>query len=150
MGEQPDHDTFVAEPWPGRTLAQNPMRVLAAVIERDGRLLVAQRPLHKRHGGLWEFPGGKMEPGETHLEAAARELKEELSLVVKGAGAILFSHGDPGSDFIIDFVAVEADGDPLPNEHLAVRWVDPLGLRDLQMAPADAKFAPLLWEDGRR
>jgi 8-oxo-dGTP pyrophosphatase MutT (NUDIX family) len=48
--------------------------VVAAVIERDGRLLVCQRPAHKRHGGLWEFPGGKCDPGESDAEAARREL----------------------------------------------------------------------------
>jgi 8-oxo-dGTP pyrophosphatase MutT (NUDIX family) len=49
-------------------------RVLAAVIQRDSRLLLAQRPSHKRHGGLWEFPGGKLAIGEDHLAAARREL----------------------------------------------------------------------------
>ncbi len=50
-----------------------PIRVLASVIERDHRLLVCRRPLHKRHGGLWEFPGGKVREGESDLEAARRE-----------------------------------------------------------------------------
>ena len=50
---------------------------MAAVIERDGKLLVCRRPGHKRHGGLWEFPGGKLEPGETIVDAARRELDEE-------------------------------------------------------------------------
>ena len=56
------------------------MRVLATVIRRDGRLLVCQRPSHKRHGGLWEFPGGKVEPGESDLAASRRELAEELGV----------------------------------------------------------------------
>jgi 8-oxo-dGTP pyrophosphatase MutT (NUDIX family) len=56
--------------------------VLAAVIRRQDRYLVCRRPAHKRHGGLWEFPGGKLEPGETLLEAARRELREELGAEV--------------------------------------------------------------------
>src|SRR5690606_20769929 len=62
------------------------IRVLAAVIRRDGRWLVCRRPAHKRHGGLWEFPGGKLEPGESLLEAATRELEEELAVRVTGVG----------------------------------------------------------------
>src|SRR5262249_15198793 len=53
---------------------------LAAVIERDGRYLVCQRRAHKRHGSLWEFPGGKVEPGESLMQAAFRELQEELGM----------------------------------------------------------------------
>lgn len=120
------------------------MRVIAAVIERHGKFLVAQRPLHKRHGGLWEFPGGKIEPCETHFDAAMRELGEELSLIAVETGPVLFTHRDPGSDFVIEFVGVHADGDPQPNEHIAVRWVDATGLGTLQFAPADAEFAAFL------
>jgi 8-oxo-dGTP pyrophosphatase MutT (NUDIX family) len=54
--------------------------VLAAVVTRDGRWLLCRRPDHKRHGGCWEFPGGKLEPGETHGQAAARELMEDGAL----------------------------------------------------------------------
>ncbi|HSG49130.1 MAG TPA: NUDIX domain-containing protein, partial [Longimicrobiales bacterium] len=54
--------------------------VIAAVIHRDGRYLVGRRPDDKRHGGLWEFPGGKLDPGESWLEAARRELSEELEM----------------------------------------------------------------------
>jgi mutator protein MutT len=67
-----------------------PIPVLAAVIRRDGRLLVARRPAHKRHGGLWEFPGGKVEEGESWADAAARERKEELGVDVARTGEPLF------------------------------------------------------------
>jgi len=65
-----------------------PIRVLASVIERDQKLLVCRRPVHKRHGGLWEFPGGKVQKGESDLEAARRELREELAVEVTGVGAV--------------------------------------------------------------
>jgi len=65
-----------------------PIRVLASVIQRDNRLLVFRRPLDKRHGGLWEFPGGKVREGESDLDAARRELREELGVEVTGVGAV--------------------------------------------------------------
>ncbi|MFL5614828.1 MAG: NUDIX domain-containing protein [Gemmatimonadaceae bacterium] len=62
------------------------VRVIAAVIERGGRLLVCQRPEHKRHSGLWEFPGGKLEPNEDDVTAARRELRDEPILELVAAG----------------------------------------------------------------
>ncbi len=82
-------------------------RVLAAVVERDGRLLLARRPSGKRHAGLWEFPGGKFLPGETPLEAAQRELSEELGVEVVSLGALLGAVPDPGSPFVIELYAVD-------------------------------------------
>ena len=62
------------------------VRVIAAVVWRGDRLLVCQRPAHKRHGGLWEFPGGKVEAGESDAAAARRELREELGVEVTAVG----------------------------------------------------------------
>ncbi len=78
-------------------------RVLAAVVRRDETYLIARRPRHKRHGGLWEFPGGKLEPLEDHLSAARRELAEELGIEVLNVGKVLFRQLDPGSEFLIEF-----------------------------------------------
>ena len=99
------------------------VRVLAAVIRADGHYLLCRRPRHKRHGGCWEFPGGKLEPGETLLDAAQRELREELGLEVTGVGEPLLSRRDGDSRFVIEFVPVDARGAPRPLEHEEVRWV---------------------------
>src|SRR3954467_5139991 len=92
--------------------------VLAAVIERDGKYLVCQRPPHKRHGSLWEFPGGKVEAGETHFEAARRELAEELDVDVLTVSSVIFSIADPGSDFLIEFAPTTIHGSPRCLEHM--------------------------------
>ena len=116
------------------------IRVLAAVIRRDGRWLVCRRPAHKRHGGLWEFPGGKLEPGESLLDAATRELDEELAVGVTGVGEPLFSRHDEGSPFVIEFVAVDIAGEPVAREHEELRWATLAELASLALAPSDAAF----------
>ncbi len=118
--------------------------VVAAVIERDGRLLVCERPPHKRHGGLWEFPGGKIEDGETYFDAARRELAEELGVEVKSTGEILMSVRDPGSVFVIQFAPVKIQGDPVALEHSQLAWVEREELLDLTLAPSDRRFAEKL------
>lgn len=118
--------------------------MVAAVIRRDGRYLLGRRPLSKRHGGLWEFPGGKVLPGESRLDAARRELAEELGLEALCLGQLLHSASDPGSPFLIEFVEVEAAGEPSPHEHSEVGWYAAEELRELPLAPADALFADRL------
>src|SRR4051812_25705333 len=103
---------------------QGATRVVAAVIRRDGRFLICQRPAHKRHGGLWEFPGGKLERDETILEAARRELAEELGVKVTSVGGVQFSLMDPGSNFVIEFHPTEIGGEPQCIEHSNIAWVE--------------------------
>jgi 8-oxo-dGTP diphosphatase len=119
---------------------QDTIPVLAAVVRRDGRYLVARRPEEKRHGGLWEFPGGKMDSDESLLGAATRELREELGLSVTGVGAVLFEAMDPGSSFLIRFVEVQVEGEPRALEHSELGWFSPDVLRRLALAPSDARF----------
>lgn len=114
--------------------------VIAAVIERNGSLLVCRRPLHKRHGGLWEFPGGKIESGETLLEAADRELKEELAMRATASGCVRFSVTDQASGYVINFVEVSAEGDPQLLEHMEYAWVSPNDLMKFNLAPSDRNF----------
>lgn len=119
---------------------QRSVRVVAAVVERDGRYLVARRPPHHRHGGLWEFPGGKVEPGESDQQATARELREELAVQVLDVGPIVAHHADPGTAFVIVFRRTDIEGDPQAIEHSALAWCTVEELRRLQMAPSDTRF----------
>jgi 8-oxo-dGTP diphosphatase len=131
------------EPWPGPA-ADAPVRVVAAVVRRDERVLVCRRPEHKRHGGLWEFPGGKCEPGESDLEALRRELREELGVEVSWAGAAEWEARDPGSPFLVAFVPVRVVGDPVCHEHTALRWGTPGEVARLPLAPTDRAYVAWL------
>jgi 8-oxo-dGTP pyrophosphatase MutT (NUDIX family) len=114
--------------------------VIACVVERDGRYLVCRRPDHKRHGGLWEFPGGKLLDGENDLAAARRELAEELGLSVESIGGLLYERQDPGSNFVIRFVVTVASGEPDLREHTAVAWLAPADMVHCTLAPSDRAF----------
>jgi mutator protein MutT len=122
----------------------DPVPVIAAVVRREGRYLVGRRPAGKRHGGLWEFPGGKVDPGEGRLEAARRELGEELGMEVTCVGRLLLEVADAGSPYVISFVEVVARGEPHPTEHTSVGWHTPEELTAMPLAPADARFVARL------
>lgn len=126
-------------PEPDRSESER-IPVVAAVIRRGESVLVARRPSHKRHGGLWEFPGGKVLPGETALEAARRELSEELGVQVVELGPMLFSAPDPDSAFVIHFHEVAIQGDPVSHEHDELRWAAIPELLALPFAPVDQRF----------
>ena len=116
------------------------IRVIAAVVEREEHFLVCQRPPHKRHGGLWEFPGGKCEPGEADTDAISRELREELGVEVLAVGSEAFAIDDPDSPFRIAFLPVAIKGEPVCHEHTALRWGHLAELAQLPLAPSDRRF----------
>jgi len=123
------------------------VRVAAAVIRIAGlgeRLLLCRRPAGKRHAGLWEFPGGKMLPGESPFAALRRELAEELGVEVTGVGEMILSCPDPGSAFVVEFYPTEIAGEPAPLEHDEIAWVLPSELAALPLAPSDREAAERL------
>ena len=120
------------------------MEVVAAVATREGRWLVCQRPLHKHHGGLWEFPGGKVEPGEDLAQALIRELREELAVDVTHVGEPLFKHHESARNFTLHFLPASWEGEPTALEHSALKWCTPQELELLELAPADALFVQFL------
>lgn len=123
------------------------VRVVAAVLRREGRYLLGLRPERKRHGGLWEFPGGKVDPGESTLEAARRELAEELELEVTSVGELVLSVADGRSPFVIDFVDTVAEGSPSALEHDELGWFTVDEMLGMRLAPADAHFVARLAQD---
>jgi 8-oxo-dGTP diphosphatase len=119
--------------------------VVAAVIERDGRFLVTLRAEGTHLAGLWEFPGGKCLPTETHAEALRRELHEELDIVAD-VGERLFSatHVYPETIVELHFYACGFRGDPKPMLGQGVRWVHRTEIGDLPFPEADAELIATL------
>ena len=122
------------------TIGAESIRVLAAVIVEGGQYLVCRRPLHKRHGGLWEFPGGKLEAGESLFAAARRELSEELGVLAVATSEPVFSIADEGSVFVIEFVPTTIEGAPTCVEHTELAWAPLEDLLQLDLAPSDHRF----------
>ena len=121
------------------------IEVVAGVItDARGRILLARRTEGRDLAGLWEFPGGKMEPGESLLDAAKRELREELDVAAVSVDEPIFSAHDEGSPFVIDFVPCEIAGMPSPLEHAEIRWASLEDIQRLDLAPSDRKFVRFL------
>lgn len=120
--------------------------VVAAVIERDGRYLICQRPAYKTRGLLWEFPGGKVEPGETLQDAIIRECREELNILVQPTGILTeVEHVYPDLTIRLHFLLCRLlQGEPQPLEHSLLQWVRPGEAADYPFCPADAEVAALL------
>ena len=119
-----------------------------ALIDADGRVLIAQRPPGKAMAGLWEFPGGKVDPGETPEHALVRELHEELGIETAASclAPIAFaSHGYATFHLLMPvFACRKWAGTPQPREGQALRWVMPGELSRYPMPPADVPLVGLL------
>ena len=112
-----------------------------ALIDADGRILIAERPAGKTMAGLWEFPGGKVDPGERPEDALIRELKEELGIVVKEAclAPLTFaSHSYEDFHLLMPlYVCRRWEGTVAPHEGQRLAWVRPNRLKEYPMPPAD-------------
>ncbi len=131
-----------------------PRRILlvaaCALVDADGRVLLAQRPQGKQLAGLWEFPGGKVEPGETPEETLIRELDEELGIRTKIpclAPLTFASHTYDDFHLLMPlYVCRRFEGTAHGREGQAIKWVRPKALRDYPMPPADEPLIPFLMD----
>ena len=137
-------------PGDGRPLGNRPLLLVAAValVDGDGRVLVAQRPPGKSMAGLWEFPGGKIDGGETPEQALVRELREEIGLetVASCLAPIAFaSHAYETFHLLMPLFACRKwTGIPHPREGQTLKWVRPADLAAYPMPPADRPLIGIL------
>ena len=119
-----------------------------ALIDPDNRVLLARRPEGKSMAGLWEYPGGKVEPGETPEAALIRELQEELGIDTHAsclAPLAFASHGYESFHLLMPLFACRRwQGTVTPREGQRLAWVRPMAMRDYPMPPADEPLIPIL------
>ncbi len=121
--------------------------VVAAVIrDGDNRVLLCRRPNHKHMGGLWEFPGGKVDDDESFETALVRELREELDIATAVERPITFAvHQEPGLEILLLFFSAKiVSGEPSGNEGQEIHWVPVSELPDYSTPPADTRLVELL------
>ncbi|OPY64412.1 MAG: CTP pyrophosphohydrolase [Syntrophorhabdus sp. PtaU1.Bin050] len=131
----------------------NPKIVTAAVIEKDGRILIAKRKQGKWHAGKWEFPGGTLEEGETHKQCLKRELQEELAVIVEVSDLICVSEYSYAPDWTIRLLAYRAtviSGTFSLNDHEEIRWVKPADLVNYDFPEADRPIVEKLVKEDHR
>jgi 8-oxo-dGTP diphosphatase len=118
------------------------------VIRDGGHVLMAQRPEGKAQAGLWEFPGGKIEPGETPEEALARECREELALEIENPSvlrSVVHRYPEKTIRLILVECSVRPGSVPVPQEGQSVAWVRPSDLARLPVCPADKELLPYVF-----
>jgi 8-oxo-dGTP diphosphatase len=124
------------------------MRVTAAVIEREGRILIARRRGDDRFGGIWEFPGGKIEPGEEPRECLRREIREELDLVID-VGESLGEYPFASPTLALTLIAFRASilsGVPVLHDHSEIAWPRPGELGGFDFSEPDRPLVERLRE----
>ena len=126
-----------------KVISQNGItEVVAALIWDKGKFMICQRPAHKARGLLWEFVGGKVEPGETRAQALIRECREELDITLAvGEASMEVVHEYPDLTVHLTlFHAAIASGVPKKLEHNDIRWITPLEIPQYDFCPADAEI----------
>lgn len=116
-----------------------PVSVAAALIWQDGKFLICRRPPHKARGNLYEFVGGKVEPGETRAQALIRECREELDVTVE-PGEIYMELVHKYPDMTVDLTLISSrivEGTPKLLEHTDIRWIAPSEIPHYSFCPAD-------------
>ena len=122
-----------------------PIKVTAAVIRNGERVLICKRPVGKRHGGLWEFPGGKVEPGETLFDCIVRECREELSITLRPIKTITAIEN---GGYEITFIQCGiASGELTLNEHEECRWISAADTVGLEFCPTDKQALAAIFSD---
>jgi mutator protein MutT len=117
------------------------LKVVAGFLKKGDRFLLVRRPINKKRGGLWEFPGGKVENGETLEEAIKRELKEELGIkpkVKKLLGKTNYKY--PEDEIELFLFEIESEEEPILKEALELRWVNFEEIKEIELCPADKKL----------
>ena len=128
----------------------NPKIVTAAVIEKDGHILIAKRKEGKRHVGNWEFPGGTLEEGETPEQCLKRELQEELSVTAEIGSLMCISEYSYTPDWTIKLLVYRTtviSGSFELNDHEEIRWVKPADLANYDFLEADRPVVEQLVKD---
>jgi len=126
----------------------NRIAVCAAVIERDGHFLITRRQQGVHLEGLWEFPGGKCEPGETLSGCLARELREELDVAVAVGDEVFTTvHAYSGRSVELHFLRCELFGEPAPQLGQQMRWAARADLSQLTFPPADVELIQKLRQE---
>jgi 8-oxo-dGTP diphosphatase len=133
---------------PGKSAKRVVLVAAVALVDADGRVLIAQRPADKAMSGLWEFPGGKVDPGETPESALIRELREELAIDTVASCLAPFTFASHGYDdfhlLMPLYLCRKWEGTPQALEHQALQWVRPMRLADYPMPPADVPLIAML------
>ncbi|MFP4680366.1 MAG: (deoxy)nucleoside triphosphate pyrophosphohydrolase [Chitinispirillaceae bacterium] len=116
-----------------------PIKVSCAILERNGKILAARRGPGQSQAGLWEFPGGKLDEGESAQDALTRELQEELGItasITQSLTSVLYEYPAYRIE-LIPFICRILHGEPFPHEHSEIAWLHPADAGALDWAPAD-------------
>ena len=127
------------------SIKNEPIKVTAAVIRNGEKVLICKRPVDKKHGGLWEFPGGKVEPDETLFDCIIRECREELGITLHPIKIITAIEN---GGYEITFIECRiVSGELTLNEHKDSRWVSAAGTAELEFCPTDRQALSYIFQN---